>query len=258
LPRHSGATASQHPAFTLVELLIVIAIIGILSAMLLPVLTKGKLSAQCAACQSNSRELAAATQMYWNDNSGNSFAYDVGPTNNGVLYWFGWIANGAEGHRPYDLSVGVLFPYFSGSDVRLCPSPVWSLPSFELKGTNVIFSYGCNSFIFGGPGHSVQKAVKVLHPADTVIVADAAEVNNFQAPASASNPMFEEWYYLDLETNYSNPNNYPNTHFRHGKKANAAFADGHVEMKSYVSSSIDPRLPNLYIGQLPPQILTVP
>lgn len=244
--------------FTLVELLMVIAIIAILSAILLPVLSRGKLSAQTAVCQSNLRELGAAAQMYWNDNAGHSFSYSYGPTNNGELYWFGWIENGAEGHRPFDLSVGALFPYLNGSDVRLCPSPAWTLPQFELKGTNVIFSYGCNSFVFGGPGHSVLSAVKIVHPAETAIMADAAEVNNFQPPASVLNPMFEEWYYVDLETNYSSPNNFPNAHFRHSRKANVAFADGHVDKEGYMPGSIDPRLPSLFIGQLPPQLLTVP
>ncbi len=254
--RPAVAKPASARAFTLIELLIVIAIIATLSAILLPVLSRGKLSAQCGVCQSNQRELGLATQMYWSDNAGNSFAYEVGPTNNGVLYWFGWIGNsGGEGHRAFDLSMGALFQYYYGRDVRLCPSPVWGLPRFQLKGTNVIFSYGCNSLIFGGPGHSTVNAAKIRHPADTAIMADSAEVNNFQAPASPTNPLFEEWYYVDLETNYSSPNNFPNTHFRHGQKANVTFADGHVAMEGYVSGSMDPRLPRLLIGQLPPQIL---
>ncbi len=245
----------QH-GFTLVELLVVIAIIGILGAILLPVLSRAKVSSQIAVCQSNQRELGLATQMYWADNAGNSFPYQSMATNNGMLYWFGWIANGAEGQRPFDLSQGVLFPYFNGNDIRLCPSPVWSLSRFQPKGTNAIFSYGCNSLIFGGPGHSVVNSVKVTHPADTMIMSDSAEVNNYQMPAWRTSPMFEEWYYVDLETNYTNPNNYPNAHFRHVKKANVVFADGHVNMETYVPGSVDPRLPNLYIAQLPPQLLT--
>lgn len=256
--RQFDKVKSRAGAFTLIELLVVIAIIAILSAILLPVLTRGKLAAQCAICQNNLHELGTATQMYWSDNGGKSFAYQLGSTNSGVLYWFGWIANGTEGHRAFDLSQGALFPYFDGTDVRLCPSPFWNLARFQLKGTNVIFSYGCNSFIFGGPGHTTLNAVKVTHPADTVIFADSAEVNNFQAPASPMNPLFEEFYYVDLETNYLNPNNYPNTHFRHGKKANVTFADGHIEMESYVPGSVDPRLPPLYIAQLPPQLLIAP
>ena len=97
-----------------------------------------------------------------------------------------------------------------------------------------------------------------MHPAGTAAFADAAEVNNFQAPASSSNPLFEEWYYVDLETNYTSPNNYPNAQFRHGAKSQRDFADGHVELEGYVRGSIDPRLPTLFIGQLPPQMLTAP
>jgi iron complex transport system substrate-binding protein len=242
-------------AFTLIELLIVIAIIAILAAILVPVLTRGKLSAECGVCQSNERELGLATQMYWGDNAGNSFSYQAGTTNGGVIYWFGWIANGAEGHRAFDLSMGALFPYYYGRDVRLCPSPFWSLPRFQLKGTNVIFSYGCNGLIFGGPRYTPINAAKIKHPADTAIFSDSAEVNDFLPPGSHTNPLFEEWYYFDLETNYTNPSNYPNTQFRHGRKANVTFADGHVERERYVPGSLDPRMPQMLIGQLPPQLL---
>ena len=70
--------------------------------------------------------------------------------------------------------------------------------------------------------------------------------------------MFEEWYYMDLETNYSNFNNQPNGHFRHSQKANVTFADGHVALENAVAGSFDKRLPNQFIGQLRPEILTVP
>ena len=70
--------------------------------------------------------------------------------------------------------------------------------------------------------------------------------------------MFEEWYYLDLETNYSNFNNQPNGHFRHSQRANVAFCDGHVGMETMVPDSLDKRLPNQFIGQLRPEILKLP
>ena len=247
--------------FTLIELLVVIAVIAILSAMLLPVLAKGKLSAQCAACESNLRQLGFATGLYWDDNGGKCFKYCV--SNNvsgGQWLWFGWLQSPPvpEGHRAFDLSAGVLYPYLHGSDVRLCPSPVWNSPQFKLKGTNVIFSYGCNSFLFVGQNQSPVSANRILRPADIALFADAAQVNTFQPPASPTHPMFEEWYYLDLETNYVNPNNQPNGHFRHSQKANVTFADGHVGAEAMVPGSFDKRLPNQCIGQLRPEILQVP
>jgi len=251
-------------AFTLIELLVVIAIIAILAAMLLPVIAKAKLTAQRANCVSNLRQLGIATQLYWDDNAGNCFFYGSTTMTNqsaaGALWWFGWIegTQTGEGHRAFDLSPGVLAAYLDGSDVRLCPSPVWNSPQFKLKGTNAIFSYGYNKYISPPKANELANISRVTRPAETVLFADAAQVNTFQAPASASNPMFEEFYYLDLQTNYANPNNTPNGHFRHAQKANVTFADGHVDLEKPVADSLDKRLPNQFIGQLRPEILIVP
>jgi len=263
-PAWPGNLVARHPsratqsAFTLIELLVVIAIIAILAAMLLPVLGRGKLSAQRAACENNLRQLGLATEMYLGDNANRFFNRCQAATATGQQWWFGWLAGGVEGQRAFDLSTGVLFPYLHGSDVRLCPSPAWNSPQFKLKGTNVIFSYGCNSYLFAGQNQKPVSAGSISRPVDTALFADSAQVNTFQAPASPANPMFEEWYYLTVQTNYASLYNQPNGHFRHSQLANVAFADGHVALESAVAGSFDKRLPDQFLGQLHPEILSVP
>ncbi|MDD2714382.1 MAG: prepilin-type N-terminal cleavage/methylation domain-containing protein [Candidatus Wallbacteria bacterium] len=55
--------------FTLIELMIVIAIIGILAAIAIPNFTKARVKAKCKACVANMRTMESALEMYMMENA---------------------------------------------------------------------------------------------------------------------------------------------------------------------------------------------
>jgi prepilin-type N-terminal cleavage/methylation domain-containing protein/prepilin-type processing-associated H-X9-DG protein len=245
-----GRAVARCPAqrgFTLIELLVVMAIIAILAALLLPVLGRSKAPAQSAKCVSNLRQFALAAQMYWEDNNGRTFAYGGIITNNGEIYWFGWIGGGPEEKRPFDPAQGALYPYM-GKGVDLCPSFDYASSQFKLKASVPTCDYGYNLFL-SPLDQSPVNMKTISQPAGLALLADAAQVNTFEAPASVNNPMFEEWYYIN------NDPSQPNGQFRHNQCANAVFCDGHSGREAMVQGSLDQRLPAQRIGWLAPAIL---
>lgn len=248
----TGQRFPRMVAFTLVEVLVVMAVIALLGALLLPSLARGKTSAYRVQCASNARQLGFGAHMYWDDNNDACFPWQLGPTNGGRLYWFGWLQDGIEGQRQYDPAPGALYPYLRGHSIGICPALNYSLAQFKLKATGAAYGYGYNRFLSAPPGQPPVRVPKIQHASELLLFADAAQVNDFQAPASKANPMLEEWYYVDTTADY------PNGHFRHGGRANAVFCDGHVGLEKPVTGSMDPRLPAQQVGRLRSEILLLP
>jgi len=233
-----------------VELLVVIAIIAVLASLLLPALSSGKAAARRAQCVDHLRQLGLAAQMYWHDNDGETFRYLAGATNGGRLYWFGWIKPGAEGHREFDATPAALYPYLQTRTVSICPSFDYRSTLYKLKATDAACGYGYNRYL----GQRALNVSRLARTTDTVLFADAAQVNDFQAPASPERPLLEEFYYVDADEGAG----YPNAHFRHQRRANAVFCDGHVDRERPVLGSLDARLPSQWVGWLRPEILRLP
>lgn len=98
--------------FTLIELLTVIAIIGILAAILIPVAGEARERARRGVCQSNLRQQVMSMLLFAEDHVGEPVRAD-GAT---AGYW--WIITAANDNAPIDL-----YPqYIDDVEVFICPS----------------------------------------------------------------------------------------------------------------------------------------
>jgi prepilin-type N-terminal cleavage/methylation domain-containing protein/prepilin-type processing-associated H-X9-DG protein len=234
-------------AFSLIELLVVLAVTGILAGLLVPALFRTRESARQAVCINNLRQLGLAAQLYWDDHQGRTFRYRTASDANGDTYWFGWIERGSEGQRKFDRTPGALSSYLGGRGVELCPALDYNMAEFKLKATGAAYGYGYNIHLSTPPTQPAFKISDARSASLLVFLADAGQINTFQPPASPDHPMLEEFYYVST--------NEPTTHFRHSGKADAVFGDAHVQALQPATGTLDKRLPKLIIGRLPDENL---
>ncbi|MDF2439224.1 MAG: hypothetical protein JWN98_208, partial [Abditibacteriota bacterium] len=105
-----SSSASPHSAgrirraFTLIEILIVVAIIGIVAAILLPIFSSVRERTRTTTCTSNLRQIGLALQLYTNDYRG--FYPHIGlSANPDCTLW-----------------ADRIYPYLKAADVLHCPS----------------------------------------------------------------------------------------------------------------------------------------
>ena len=230
--------------FTLVELLMTIGILSLLATLLLPGLRTAKEAGRKAQCASNLHQLGMAVVMYLDDH-GRFFPYSE-DLPQGRLWYFGlespYNPSAAPTGRSLDLTQARLYPYFRNlHGVEVCPSYDYKSSLWRQKFATVTYGYGINYEIFS------LAATDIPYPSRTICMADAANVNTIQAPASPINPMLEEFYYVH---NYGNQ--VPTVHFRHNGKSNALFCDGHVETRTMAGGTADPRLMVARVGRVAP------
>jgi len=242
------APAVNRRAFTLIELLVVVAILALLMALMSPALRQAVARGRATMCAHNLRQMQLAFWLCLADRAGRWFPYRE-ETPEGTLWYWGLErpSGGAEGARKLDKTRARLWPYLQqAGGVEICPALPYKAPFFKRKFEIASYGYALNAFMLAGlslcENSGIQRLHQVARPSETIAWADAAQINTWQAPASPSNPMLEEWYYLDG----SPP---PKWHFRHSRTLNAAFADGSVRVLP--PHALDPRCDG-QVGYLEP------
>jgi prepilin-type processing-associated H-X9-DG protein len=238
----SSKKPAQDQGFSLLELMVVVGITFILAGLLLPALNRARAKAYDTKCSSGLRQLGLAAAMYWEDNNGRTFRYRSGSADGGDVYWFGWLARGAEGTREFRSEKGALYPYFQGRGIEVCPSFNYRSAKYKLKATGASFGYGYNIYLSAPTSQPAIDTRQLTKPSETVLFADCAQINTFQPPASPANPLLEEFYYLSKEE--------PTAHFRHARRGKAVMCDGHVSSERMKPGTLDERLPKMAVGRL--------
>ena len=205
-PTNSGEEAK---IFTLIELLIVVAVIAILAAMLLPALNSAREKARGISCLNNHNTIGKAVQMYVSDNQDYFFPYShwtggVSGSGSQIIWWnrkSGFINEYLQVKEP-DTNVGYILGRDSesyGYDRRsrfACPSQEARVDqTFTIN-----YFYGLDSVL-------VTKITRYRHPSRTLRTSD----------------------YQDTQTvgGYNYAEKVPGS-FRHKGFANVSFADGHT------------------------------
>lgn len=150
---------ARRSAFTLIEVLVVVAIIALLIAILLPSLKAARDSANAAVCVSNIKQLCTAFLTFSVEHNGHLPGYGTGPNTD----WLGkWNTHGtSKGRQPED---GTIYKYM-GRVKRAYTCPSDHYPRQEVQRSDEwYYSYTAVGMIYGAKPEMLASAHRPTKP----------------------------------------------------------------------------------------------
>lgn len=202
-------------AFTLVEMLTVVAVVAVLAALAVPVMQRAMVAARQQGCASNMRQIGAAICLYAADNDG-------------------WMPGTTHTETLRNSWIETLRPYLANCDkVRISPGDPKGAQRLKAGGS----SYILNSFVFvpriGPFGETLpgtlNRLSRIPRPTETLLAANISD----QQGASAQNDHTHSdlwggnWTRLCADIQPDRFTTAPKPDHSRGS-ANYLFADGHV------------------------------
>ncbi len=206
-------------AFTLVEVLVIVGVVGVLAALLLPAIKSAVESGNQAKCTSNLRQLSSAAVTYTADHDGwlPPMRYPYNYT------WWPDAISPYLTEKPWESTLATT------SGVFRCPSGSKDWPykgtSIEIAGVNYAYNAKVGYIVNGdptglttipaplSPSYRLRKMATCKYPSQTALIMDG----------DSQRIQFEFYRKSDVQP----------TNLRHHKRANVLFVDGHVDLVDF-------------------------
>lgn len=232
---------SCEPGFTLIELMVVIAVIGILAGLLLPALSEARTKAYAAQCLNNLRQLHLGWAMFISDNDDalppNSDVEDRSGKDAAHPSWVaGWLRTENEAGSKSDnadesLLVGAKYAEFGSIGVYVKNPNVYRCPG-DKSGrvrTMSMNAYMNGSGIWQQTNYiTFRKSSEIRDPSATWVFIDERE-----------DSINDGYFAVEMNVRHAIID-YPASY--HNGSGTLSFADGHVESHRWVEGTTSPPL----------------